>query len=61
MLFEIFNDKGHRVFMTNSENCLPEKEHINSMIANGYKVKLDSKTLTKKATLELYSKTSKKG
>lgn len=59
--FEIYNDKNRRVFLTNSINCLPEKEHLDSMLKNGYKVKLDNKVLTKKAINELYSKTSKRG
>lgn len=59
MLFEIFNDKGHRVFFTNSENCLPEKNNLEAMLKNGYKFKCDDKTLTRKAINELYSKISK--
>lgn len=60
-LFEIYNDKNRRVFCTNGQSCLPQKEHLDSMLKNGYKVKLDNKALTKKAINELYSKTSKKG
>ena len=60
-LFEVYNDKNRRVFFTNSINCLPAKEHLDSMLKNGCKVKLDNKGPTKKAINELYSKTSKKG
>lgn len=60
-LFEIYNDKNRRVFWTNSQNCLPPKEHMDSMVKNGYKVKVGNKILSKKGINELYSKPSKKG
>ena len=59
-LFEIYNDKNRRVFCTNTQSCLPPKEHLDSMLKNGYKVKLDGKILTKKAINELYSKPRRK-
>lgn len=53
-LFEIYNDKNRRVFWTNSINCLPQKEHLDSMIKNGCKIKVNNKQLGKKAINELY-------
>ena len=53
-LFEIYNDKNRRVFWTNSINCFPSKEHLDSMLKNGYKVKVNNKQLSKKAINELY-------
>ncbi len=52
MLFEIYNEKGRRLFYTNSEECLPSKEQINSMLNAGYKFKVDGKPLLKKAINE---------
>lgn len=57
--FEIFNDKGHRVFITHDKMCIPKKEDIDSMLSNSYKIKLDNKNATKKMINELYS--NKKG
>ena len=54
MKFEIYNNKNERVFITSSIECLPQKEYLDSMIKNGYKFKLDDKTLTKKQIIELY-------
>lgn len=53
MLFEIFNEKNVRVFVTCSEECIPEKRYIDSMLSVGYKFKMDGKILTKKAINEL--------
>ena len=53
-LFEIYNDKSKRVFLTNSDSCLPEYKHIESMLKNGYKVKVDGKQLSKKAINDIY-------
>lgn len=52
-LFEIYNEKGNRLFYTNSEECLPPKEQISSMLNAGYKFKLNGKSITKKALNEL--------
>jgi hypothetical protein len=53
MLFEIYNEKGRRLFYTSSEECLPSKEQTNSMLNAGYKFKLDGKILSKRAVSEL--------
>lgn len=53
MLFEIYSEKGGRLFYTSSEECLPSKEQINSMLNAGYKFKLDGKILAKKSLSEL--------
>lgn len=52
MLFEIYSEKGRRLFYTTSEECLPPKEQINSMSKAGYKFKLDNKTVTIKKIKE---------
>jgi hypothetical protein len=31
-MFEIFNDKSRRLFYTESKECLPNKEQINSLV-----------------------------
>ena len=59
MLFEIYNDKNKRIFITKEIACLPEKEHLDSMLTNKYKIKIDGKTATKKTINEIYSKTKK--
>lgn len=53
MLFEIYTEKGRRLFYTSSEEGLPPKEQINSMLNAGYKFKLDGKTISKKILNEL--------
>ena len=52
-LFEIFNEHNKRIFVTKEIACLPEKEHINLMLSNRHKVKIDGKVATKKAINEL--------
>lgn len=53
MNFEIYNDKKCRVFVTNSKECLPQKEHVDSMLKKNYKFKLDGKQMTKKELNQL--------
>ena len=53
MLFEVYSEKGSRLFYTSNEECLPPKEQVNSMMNAGYKIKLDGKLLTKKVLNEL--------
>ena len=53
MLFEVYNDKGRRVYFTHDFSCIPEKEHIDSMMKNGYKIKLNNAIMTKKKINEL--------
>lgn len=59
-LFEIFNEYNKRIFVTKEVACLPEREHLNSMLSNRYKVKIDGKIATKKIINEIYI-TAKKG
>lgn len=54
-LFEIFNEYNKRIIFTKEVSCLPEKEHLNSMLSNRHKVKIDGKVATKKSINELYS------
>ena len=58
-LFEIFNEYNKRIFVTKEVACLPEKTHLNSMMANRYKVKIDGKSATKKTINEIYTKAKK--
>ena len=53
MLFEIYNEKGNRVFYTDCKNCLPSIEQVNAMLNDGYKFKLDAKSISKKNISEL--------
>ena len=48
MKFEIFDERGNIVMHTKSKNCIPPKNHLESMKNNGYKFKLDGKLITKK-------------
>lgn len=55
MIFEIFDEKGKRVFFTYDINCVPNKTQLNSMIKGGYKLKLNEKFITKKKLEEIIS------
>lgn len=59
MKFEIYNNKNECVFITKSSECLPQKEYIESMLKNGFKFKLDEKTLQKKQLINLIAKKEK--
>ena len=52
-LFEVFNDKGKRVFFTYDETCIPSKEQLNAIFKDGYKIKINGTTVTKKKLNEL--------
>jgi hypothetical protein len=54
-LFEIYNEDNKRVFSTKESVCLPDKVHVNLMMSNKYKIKVDGKIATKKLINELYS------
>ena len=56
MEFEVFNDKGVRVFYTYQEQCIPTKTQISSMLKQGYKFKIDGKNLSKSKALEVARK-----
>lgn len=53
-LFEIFNEYNKRIFVTREIACLPEIEHLNLMLSNRHKVKIDKKIATKKEINEMY-------
>lgn len=55
-LFEVFNEKGNRVFFTIYDSCIPSKDEIDIMTKNGYKFKANGKFLTKKAINKLLKK-----
>ena len=48
MLFEIYTEKGRRLFYTSSEECIPDKDILNSMSKAGYKFKLNGKQISLK-------------
>lgn len=52
-IFEIFNDKGRRVFYTYDKICIPSKEQLEAIFKSGYKIKLNGVTVTKKKINEL--------
>lgn len=52
-LFEVFNDKGKRVFFTYDEVCIPPKEQLDAILKDGYKIKVNGTTVTKKKLNEL--------
>ena len=52
-IFEIFNDKGRRVFYTYDKTCIPSKEQLDAMLKSGYKIKSNGVTITKKKINEL--------
>lgn len=51
-IFEIYDDKNRKVNTIQHIQCLPPKEHIDSMFQHGYKFKLDGKNMAKKAVYE---------
>ena len=56
MELEVFNDKGHRVFYTYQEQCIPTKSQTSSMLKQGYKFKIDGKNISKTKALEIARK-----
>ena len=46
--FQIFNSEGKRIMHTDEVNCLPDKKSIEELAKNGYKFKIDGKTVSKK-------------
>ena len=48
MKFEAINPFGKTVMNTEYEECVPDKEQIESMLKVGYKFKRDGKMLNKK-------------
>lgn len=56
MIFEIFNEKGARIFYTYQEQCIPSKSEIKSMLASNHKIKLDGKNLSKTKAIEIARK-----
>lgn len=54
--FEIFNNLGTKVFEALDEVSIPPKEHIDAMLKNGYKIKIDGKITTKKVINEFIKK-----
>ena len=53
MQFEIFNDKGNRVLITDKEKYIPLAEYIEQMAKNGYKFKIDGALVSKKKVNEI--------
>ncbi len=47
-LFEVFNDKGERRHFTYHKECIPPKEQLEAMLKDGYKIKVNGTTVTKK-------------
>ena len=45
MKFEVYSHKNSCVFITGSMVCIPPQEHINSILKNGYKIKLNEKNI----------------
>lgn len=56
MEFEIFNEKGIRIFYTYQKQCIPTKSEMKSMLANNHKIKMDGKNLSKTKALEVARK-----
>lgn len=54
--FEIYNDKGNRVFYTFQGSCIPSKLEIESMSKAGYKFKMDGKNISKTKLIERITK-----
>lgn len=52
-IFEVFNDKGKRLFFTYEKSCIPPKEQLKAIIKDGYKIKVNGATITKKKLDEL--------
>lgn len=52
-IFEVFNDKSKRLFFTYDKLCIPPKEQLEAIIKDGYKIKVNGATITKKKLNEL--------
>lgn len=52
-IFEVFNDKGKRLFFTYDKSCMPPKEQLEAIIRDGYKIKVNGTTVAKKKLNEL--------
>ena len=46
--FEVVNENGKTVFVTEYDECLPPKQQIDDMRKSGYKFKIDGKVITLK-------------
>lgn len=47
-IFEVYNTVGDRVFFTYENKCIPSREELKILMADGYKIKIDGKALLKK-------------
>lgn len=58
-IFEVFNDKGERVFSTTDKKSVPPKSEIETVITDGHKVKVNGKILYKKNISEFLNNLKK--
>lgn len=47
-IFEVYNYNNDRVFYTFEKQCVPSKKAIETLINDGYKIKVNDKILYKK-------------
>ena len=47
-IFEVFNTDNKRLFFTTDKKSVPPKKKIETLLSDGHKVKVNSKTLYKK-------------
>lgn len=55
-IFEVFNTNNERLFFTTDRKSIPPKKEIETLIGDGHKVKVNSKTLYKKNISDFLSK-----
>ena len=60
MKFEVFDDYGNRISITEYKECIPNREVADSMLRARYKIKIDGKIATKKMLDEICPKTKNK-
>ena len=59
-MFQVFDRDGRRVFFTEDNECVPQKEAMLCLLQDGYKLKSKERTIHKK-DIDNFLKDFKKG
>lgn len=51
-IFEVFDLNGNRIFTTEQEKCVPDRETIESLALSNHKFKINGKNKTKNVLLK---------
>lgn len=55
-IFEVYNTNNKRLFFTTEGKSVPSKKEIETLLSDGYKVKVNGKVLYKKNISDFLSK-----